>query len=254
MPSPHLRVTQRCLEEDLGLSEKDAAKFRDRDARTFRDRHEALDRFVEMRADEPAKGKAIDQVKPRGRVRSLRVGAGRAVTTWDPEEDVCWLLAYHWFHQSGHKDDCYNIFVELHLNGSRLLPSGTDYEVFLDSIDEEDGTDLGVVSVSLIDELEAVSAELLEEARAKPNVEAVCTFRVNGRQVMCVDMLVEPDGFAEEGWMSLKLPEDEYLSDRDVYELLASLLPDEVVPIYETRFRDRERMPGEIVYRWDFYG
>lgn len=179
------------------------------------------------------------------------MGQGRAVTTWDEEEDVCWLLAWHWFHRNGHPDDCYNLFVSLHVNGDNLLPSEADYDAFFDSSDEDEEDYEGVVQLVLLEELAAISEALLVEARARPNVEAVRTFRVKGQQIMCVDALVEPDGRLEVGWISLRLPEDEHLSDLDVYDLLLSVLPKGVTPIYEMKFRDRERTPGEIVYSWE---
>jgi hypothetical protein len=197
-------------------------------------------------------GKAIHGVLPRGRVRSLRAGQGRAVTSWDEEEDVCWLLAHSGFHQNGHPDDAYNTFVELHINGDDLLPTEEDYDRFSQSTEDDDEDYDGVLRLSLLDQLTEVSAELLQEARAHPLIEAVRTSRVNGKQIMCVDVHVEEDAYAEVGWMSLRLPEDEHLSDDVVYELLSALLPEDVHPLYETKFRDRPRMSGEIVYRWEY--
>lgn len=252
MPTPHLRVTARCLQDDLDLTEQDAERFASLDARSFETAHKAVENFVAMRGTEPAMGKAIHGVRPRGLVRSLRVGQGRAVTTWDEEEDVCWLLAYNGFHQSGHPDDAYNVFVELHDNDDDLLPTAEDYELFFNTTDDDEEDYDGVVRLSLLDQLSVVSAELLQEARAHPLKEAVRTFNVNGKQIMCVDVLVEDDSYAEVGWMSLRLPEDEHLTDAVVYELLSALLPEDVHPLYETKFRDRDRMSGEIVYRWEY--
>ena len=206
-----------------------------------------------MREHDPEKGEPIHGIRPRGKVCSLHVGQGRAVTTWDEEEDVCWLLAWHWFHRNGHPDDCYNLFLALHNNGDKLLPTQEDYESFLDSSDADEDDFDGVMRLDLLDELAAMSRELLDEARAHPNVEAIRTFRVNGHQIMCVDALVEEDGRFEDGWISLRLPEDEHLSDLDVYDLLVSVLPEGVMPLYETKFRGRERMPGEIVYHWEHW-
>lgn len=207
-----------------------------------------------MREDDPDKGEPISGIRPRGKVCSLHVGKGRAVTTWDEEADVCWLLAWNGFHRNGHPKDAYQVFLELHINGDNLLPSPKDYEVFFDTSDTEED-DYGAVSrLTLLEELAEISADLLREARDNPNIEAVRTFRVNGgRQIMCIDAVVEPDGRAEEGWMGLRLPEDEHLSDNDVYELLAALLPGDVDLSYEQKFRDRERMAGEIVWRWTHF-
>lgn len=161
------------------------------------------------------------------------------------------MLAWHGFHQNGHPEDCYNRFLDLHNNGDKLLPSDDDYDQFFDSSDEVEDDYDGVMSLGLLDELRIISRELLDEARSHPAVEAVRTFRVNGRQIMCIDALVEEDGRYEDGWISLRLPEGEYLSDEDVYDLLLSVLPEGVAPLYEMNFRDRDRMPGEIVYRWE---
>jgi hypothetical protein len=70
---------------------------------------------------------------------------------------------------------------------------------------------------------------------------------------MCVDVVVEDSGSAEEGWTGLTLPENEALSDADVFALVQALVPAGATPIYCDHFRDRKRRRGEIVYRWEHY-
>lgn len=156
-------------------------------------------------------------------------------------EDVCWLLAYHEFHQNGDPDDAYNVFIALYSAG-QLLPTDKDWEEVLAEEDDE-----------FLDELRRAGERLLERARANPGHEEVETWHDGGHQVMCVDLLVEADGQAEVGWMGLTLPENEVLSDREVFDLVAQLLPPNVKPLYSLKFKDRDRRRGEIVYSWEWY-
>lgn len=240
------------MEEDLGFTTEEATNLLKEDARRFQKPPAAVQRLVTMRGAEPAMGKAMDGIVPRGLIKSLRVGEGRGATTWDEEAGVCWLLAYNGFHQNGHKNDCYKVFLRLHAD-DELLPSEADYVAFFESSDADDEDYEGVFHLGLLEELSAISKGLLQDARANPGTESVRTFRVNGEQIMCIDAIVEADGQAEEGWMGLRLPDNEFLADADLYEMVAGLLPEDVLPTFETQFRDRDRMPGEIVLRWDHY-
>lgn len=225
------------MTDDLGL-ESDLVGH---DARLLKDAHPAIAKFVALRGVAPRDGEPTFGPYPRGLVRSLHVGAARGVTTWDEVEEVCWLLAFGSFHRNGDPNDAYKIFNLLHTNDT-LLPTAADYEaLFLDRDDR------------LVDRLRIAGARLLAEARRSPGTEAVETWHDRGRQVICVDLVVEDDGEAEDGWMGLTLPSDERLSDSEVYDLVAALLPDAAHPIWSATFRGRPRRTGEIVFRWERY-
>jgi hypothetical protein len=237
LPSPNLRVTERCLTGDLGLK-RDLVE---RDARDFADSHAAVKKFVTMREADPAGGEPTYGLYKRGLIRSLHVGSARAVTTWDDVEDVCWLLAYDDYHRNGEPDDAYAYFNDLYSVG-RLMPTGEDYDAILLDTSED-----------WIERFFEAGIRLLERARGHPGSDEFETWEDGGRQVICVDMVVEGDESAEEGWMGVTLPDDVTLTDEQVYELVAGLIPDSATPLYCDRFKDRERRRGEIVYRWEFY-
>ncbi len=244
MVSPNLRVTRRCLDEDLGLSSKQVEESVLQDARDFKSVHAAVRKFVSMRGAAPDGAEPIYGPFPRGRVGSLHVGEARAATTWDEREDVCWLLAYNDYHRNGDPDDAYNVFIDLY-NRDELMPTQRDYDDFLaeDDVDEE----------LVIEGLLEIGAELLARARANPGREEVKTWSDGGHQVMCVDVLVVGQDRAEEGWLGLTLPQDVVLTNEQVYDLVQALLPPDAMPRYEKRFKDRPRRPGEIVFQWDHY-
>lgn len=236
MTSPNLRVTKRCLKNDLGLDE-DLAK---QDARDFKGNHPAVKKFVDMRGAAPSLAEPIYGPFPRGLICSLHVGQSRAVTTWDETENVCWLLAYDDYHRNGEPDDAFEVFIGLY-HADELLPTEEDWSQFF--ADNED---------TFFDGLLKTGQRLLERARANPGREEVESWH-NGRQVMCVDILVEGESRAEDGWMGLTLPEDEVLSDNEVFALVSALIPPDATPIYCKKFKGRERRRGEIVYRWEHY-
>lgn len=234
-------MTERCLVDDFGVPSDDVAELVKQDAREFQGLHKAIKKFVSMRGADPAGAEPIYGPFKRGLIGSLHVGQARAVTTWDADENVCWLLAYNEYHRNGDPDDAYEVFLGLYAV-DKLLPSADDYGYFFAS--DED---------TFFDRLLAESRDLLARARGNPGVEEMMTWHDHGRQVMCVDVVVEDSGSAEEGWMGLTLPENENLTDDEVFELVQTLVPPGVTPIYCRKFRDRDRRRGEIVYRWEHY-
>lgn len=237
MPSPNLRVTERCLTDDLGLK-KDLVES---DARDFADSHAAVKKFVAMRGSDPAGGEPTYGDYKRGLICSLHVGSARAVTTWDDVGDVCWLLAYDEYHRIGEPDDAYAVFNDLHSAG-RLMPTAEDYEAILLDTSED-----------WIERFFEAGIRLLERARAHPGSDEFETWEDGGRQVICVDMVVDGDDSAEEGWVGITLPDGVMLNDEQVYELVAGLIPEDADPLWCERFKDRERRRGEIVYKWESY-
>lgn len=240
MGEPHLRVAERCLKDDLEFDDEQVNELVKKDARDFKDAHKAIKKFVDMRGADPGGAEPMYGPFPRGLIGSLHVGSARGATLWDEDQNVCWLLAYEAYHRNGDPNDAFEIFISLY-NQDKLLPTEKDYErLFTD--DEDD----------FYDRLLAASEQLLERARANPGREEMSTWH-RGRQVMCVDVLVEASGRAEEGWMGLTLDADEMLSDNEVFDLVQALIPPDVMPVPSMKFKDRDRRPGEIVYHWDFY-
>lgn len=237
MPSPNLRVTARCLTDDLGLK-RDLVES---DARDFADSHAAVTKYVSMRGADPSGGEPISGPYKRGLICSLHVGSARAVTTWVEDEDVCWLLAYNDYHRNGEPDDAYNVFNRLYL-ADCLLPTADDYEAFFLET-AEDWTE----------RFFEAGIRLLERARAHPGRDEFDTWEDGGREVICVDMVVDGDESAEEGWVGITLPDSVMLNDEQVYELVAGLIPEDAKPLWCERFKDREKRRGEIVYKWEFY-
>lgn len=194
-----------------------------------------------MRGLAPSAGEPISGPYKRGLICSLHVGSARGVTTWDEPTDVCWLLGYNEYHRNGDPNDAYNVFNDQFSTGV-LLPTQDDWYAAL--ADEED---------DFLERLLDTGTRLLERARANPGHEEVETYTDGGQQVMCIDLLIEADGLAEEGWLGITLPQNEHLSDADLYNVVAQLIPCDAQPIYSKTFKDRARRRGEIVYKWDFY-
>lgn len=194
-----------------------------------------------MREADPAGGEPTSGPYKRGLIRSLHVGSARAVTTWDADEDVCWLLAYDEYHRNSEPNDAYAVFNRL-FEADRLLPTGEDYDAILLDISED-----------WIERFFEAGIRLLERARAHPGSDEFETWEDGGREVICVDMVVDGDDSAEEGWVGITLPDNEMLTNEQVYEVVAGLIPEDATPLYCKRFRDRELRRGEIVYRWESY-
>lgn len=151
-PDYALRVTRRCLEEDLATDA--TTPFED-----IRD-HPIIKAFVKDRATDPDGGKTVG---PEAGEKTLRrVGYGddhRGVTWWDPEHKVVWLCAYHGKHRSGDSDDSFPYFEELREAG-RIYPTTDDYELLFE---EEDAY--------FFDFVEQDAQESLEVARQHPDQE-----------------------------------------------------------------------------------
>lgn len=238
MHTPNLRITQRCLEQDLGLDSEWVLL----DARGLVNEHAAIKKFVNQRGQDPSGGDSPHGPYPFGSVRSLHVSSARAVTAWDEGTDTCWLLAYNDYHRNGEPDDAYNVFNELYDRGE-LLPTEDDWYQAL--LADED---------FVLHQFRESGERLLEQARREPGKEAFESFTDGGHQVICVDLVIATDGRAEQGWIGVTLPQDEHLSDDQVYDLVVQLLPDNSdAPLYDKTFKDRPARTGEIVYTWQYF-
>lgn len=238
MHSPHLRVTRRCLEEDLGLDGDLVGK----DARHFCAEHAALRTFVVKRETAPGTGEPISDVGKTGSVLSLHVGQGRAATIWDPDEDVCWLLAWSPTHATHEKRDAYQHFMRLDTRGE-LMPTADDYE----AIDQEAIT-------YIADGLVAACEDLYSEARANPGTELSETFQ-NRDALILVDVIVVEEDELEEGWLAITFPRDTPLTPDVALDMCARILPARI-PTEDIAMADhfgkRPMQPGELIFTWNY--
>ena len=121
LPEWELRITRRCLSEDLGVSpEEPIGALLD---------HPIVKALVKDRANDPDGGKSVG---PEAGDRTLRrLGYGhdhRGATWWDGAERVVWLCAYHGGHRSGEPDDPFKRHFPDLIAAGRALPETSDYE------------------------------------------------------------------------------------------------------------------------------
>ena len=211
-----LRVTQRCLQEDLGLDVEHAS----REAERFAYLREAVRAFVGKRASAPGVGENISGVEPYGHVKSLHVGRGRGATIHDPTREVCWLLAFSETHATGERRDAYQHFMRLH-ERDELLPTASDYALLK-----------VLTSASLLDALHRVCAELHEQARRHPGHEVQRTLTLNNDSqataAVAVDMVIVGDGALEQGWLAITVSPGAPLQPDHLLDIVAALIPPEV--------------------------
>lgn len=119
-----LRVTERCLKEDLGQAP-------DADFESYR-KLEIVRAFTDKRLDRTDNTRQVSPLTCGRAVWVLARGHDHRGGTWfDDKERVVWLLAYR-RHRSGEKDDFFPFCEDLDARGL-LLPTTADYErLFLD--------------------------------------------------------------------------------------------------------------------------
>ena len=149
-----LRVTCRCLTEDLGSAV--GATFEELAAR-----HPIVRAF---RRERRAATVGPDTLGPPGGQRPLTVlrhsNDWRGVTWHDPDATVVWLCASGW-HRSGQPDDAFQLFARLKDKG-RIWPTAEDYDALAADRTEQ-------FAAFVIDD----APRLLAMARAEPEVEQV---------------------------------------------------------------------------------
>jgi len=146
-----LRVTRRCLDEDL--QSPTTAPFDDLK------KHEIIKALIKRRRETPDDTKKVSPLPGGLDIYRLAYGSRHRGATWyDEDNRVIWLVAYaqHEFEGGG---DAFPYFKDLHTEG-RLLPTETDYQaLFADRASRFAGVarhDAGL---------------LLEAARANPGTE-----------------------------------------------------------------------------------
>lgn len=129
-PPHQLRITHRCLVEDLGFSPDDLGRPLDELAATDSDAGKFIRTFIEKRGPDPVDEDSIERLAT-GRIpmHPLRRGERIRGLTWhDRDANVVWLVATHFVHRSGERSDSYAHFRSLRLE--QLLPDELDYLLF----------------------------------------------------------------------------------------------------------------------------
>ena len=129
-PPHQLRITRRCLVEDLGFSPDDLERPLDELAATDSDAGKFIRTFIEKRGPDPVDEDSIEGLAT-GRIpmHPLRRGERIRGLTWhDRDANVVWLVAAHFAHRSGERGDSYPYFRSLRID--QLLPEELDYLLF----------------------------------------------------------------------------------------------------------------------------
>jgi hypothetical protein len=122
-----LRVTKRCLVEDLGLA-GDASKL---SIEELAEQNSVVASFLDKRGQDPEGVEKVQPLTSNVVVHTLHAGEYRGATWHDRRAGAVWLLAAR-FHRSGQRDDAYPYFKELDATG-RLLPTREDYDALVEA-------------------------------------------------------------------------------------------------------------------------
>ena len=115
-----LRITRRCMLEDLQLEPEECSLPLDQLA----ERHPLVRAFAERRGKRVEGQEAIQGLTSRIVAFSLHGGRDRGLTWHHEKADIVWLLAAR-LHRSGDREDAYPHFRQLDAAG-RLLPTRED--------------------------------------------------------------------------------------------------------------------------------
>ena len=121
-PGGHeLRITRRCLEEDLGEDPETC------DFEAMCSRHEIVRALRNRRSTTLGGGDTVGPAAGAATIYTLRYGNDHRGGTWyDPDSKVVWLLAAA-HHRSGEPDDAFRRFEELR-EERRIYPRAKDLE------------------------------------------------------------------------------------------------------------------------------
>lgn len=207
-----LRITARCLTEDLGVA-PDAG-------------FESVMGHPIVHALQQKRSNRVDDTKTigpaAGEQTAYRLQGGereRGATWWDATNKVVWLCGSH-RHTSGAEDDAFPYFKEL-MEQDRLFPTAGDVEAFLNDRAER-----------LSNVLPEAAQELLEQARADPMQE------VNGLLANAnVGVLVEVVETLEATYVAIIGAR----SRHEIYAILAAFFGSELFEwTFEPRLPTRE--------------
>jgi hypothetical protein len=172
-PPPDLRVTRRCIVEDLGIKLGDATPPTDELAGV----HPIVKAFRDRRSQSPIGQEVVTELTTRAVVYTLHSGRERGATWFDEGNGAVWLLASR-FHRSGDKDDSYPYFRALDAS-ERLFPTPDDFLALAEFR-------AGTFAQRLIEDAEG----LIQSAKASPDV--IHTGSIAGR--VRIRLVFESDG------------------------------------------------------------
>ncbi len=230
---PDLRVTLRCIRDELQLPEGD---FRKHPSQLT---HEICSAFVTQRSQDPRGVEKLQPITSNIEAYTLHAGRWRGVTWHDEEDNVVWLLGFG-YHRSGETGDAYPYLKQLDANGN-LLPTGADYELLYEMRDAE-----------LPQELARLASKLLDIAKSTPGEEV--------RDVLAgafpVSLVVEIEDGLEAIWLAVSQrlvrgeidPPPEWMRF-----VVAAFFPEtsfEDIQSPEQRLPTREKSPDEVIFVW----
>ena len=176
-----LRITLRCLEDDLGMSRADV------NTPVAEIDHEFVRVFVDKRRDHP-KGNEPFVLPKHGPIadKLRQTERWRGATLYDSEENIVWLLGFG-FHTSGRPDDVYQVLEALDV-ADKLLPTDEDYELFFEASEAD-----------LPELLRQNAEEMLQEGQQAPGTEVR---RIIGG-TFPVSVVVEGDNGMTATWLAI---------------------------------------------------
>lgn len=228
---PTLRVTIRCLVDDLGI---DGANAR----REVRELDHAICRaFETKRSQSPIGVEKLQPIATDAEVYTLHAGRWRGATWYDEENNAVWLLGCG-YHRSGEKDDVYPYLKELDFKGD-LFPASEDYELLFEFQD-----------TSFAEALIADVPILMDEARAHPGTEVTQLIA----QRIRISVVVEMADDLEAWWAAVSmqlLPGESEMPAAWLSLVLAAFFPDVSNPLElltGEKLPTRSARPDELVF------
>ena len=231
--SPNLRVTLRCIQDELRRPPEDAT------CHPSELDHEICAAFVTQRSQNPIGVEKLQPITSNIEAYTLHAGRWRGVTWHDEEDNVVWLLGFG-YHRSGEAGDAYPYLKQLDADGC-LLPTRADYELLYELRD-----------AALPWELRRLASEMLENARSSVGEET----RAVLAETFPVSVVVENEDGLEAVWLAVSHrlvkgeldPPPEWLRF-----IVAAFFPDasfEDLQSPEQRLPTRETNSDEVVYLW----
>jgi hypothetical protein len=204
-----LRLTRGAL-ADLGLDDRALAGRR---AEELIDRHPVIAAFVERRGQDPDGQETIQLPESRAIVYSLHAGRWRALTWWEPDLGVVWLLGAG-YHRSGERSDAYAV-LKRRDRADELFPTEQDY------------VDLEPDPADYVQAVAQDAPALVSRARQAPG-EEVRGDLAGVLDVSVIAVVVEDAGQRlEEIWVGFSMPPKGPVPPHPVWVLvaLAALFP-----------------------------
>lgn len=230
---PDLRVTLRCIRDELHLPEEDSGKH------PSEMNHEICSAFATQRSQDPKGVEKLQPITSKIEAYTLHAGRWRGATWHDEEGNVVWLLGFG-YHRSGEAGDAYPYLKQLDADG-QLLPTLADYELLYELRD-----------AAIPEQLAQLASQVLESARSNPGNEI--------RDVLTgtfpVSVVVEIEDGLEAIWIAVSQrlvrgevdPPPEWLRF-----VVAAFFPEasfEDIQSPEQRLPTREKTPDEVVFVW----